>query len=190
MPTSKKEKTKVQEVAPAPAARKKRNIPQGLWTKCPSCEHVVYNKALQENYSICPKCNYHFTISAWERIQQLIDKDTFKECDANLSSLDPLQFQGTKSYTQKLQEDQQRTGLTDACVTGEGLLLEHKVALGVTDSRFIMGSMGAVVGEKLTRLIETAIKKQLPVVIVSGSGGGARMYEGVLSLMQDRKSVV
>ncbi len=189
MPIFKKETNRTEEEnLNAPPEKKKKSIPQGLWTKCPSCQHVVYNKALQENFSICPKCNYHFTIGAWERIQQLVDKDTFKEFDGQLTSLDPLGFKGPKSYQEKLRQDQQKTGLNEACVTGEALLLEKKIALGVTDSRFIMGSMGSVVGEKITRLIDYALENELPLVIVSGSGGGARMYEGVLSLMQMAKT--
>ena len=189
MPIFKKENDKTDEEAANPVPeRRKKSIPEGLWTKCPSCQQVVYNKALQENFSVCPKCNYHFTIGARERIQQLIDKDTFKELDPNLCSCDPLNFKGTKSYPEKLQADQEKTGLTEACVTGEGNLLEKSIAFGVTDSGFIMGSMGSVVGEKITRLIEHAVEKELPVVMVSGSGGGARMYEGVLSLMQMAKT--
>ncbi|OGW70098.1 MAG: acetyl-CoA carboxylase subunit beta [Omnitrophica bacterium GWA2_50_21] len=189
MPIFKKENTKAQEAdKPAAAERKKRTVPEGLWTKCPSCQHVVYNKALQENFSVCPKCSYHFTVGAWDRIHQLIDKDTFQEFDIGLCTLDPIQFTAVKSYPDKLLQDQRKTGLNEACLTGTGLLQEKPVALGVTDSRFIMGSMGSVVGEKITRLIEYAMEKELPLLIISGSGGGARMYEGVLSLMQMAKT--
>ncbi len=190
MPIFKKEgnQTEEQVNGTVPQKKRKKTMPEGLWTKCPSCQTVVYNKALQENFSVCPKCNYHFTIGAWERIQQLMDKDTFQEMDASLTSLDPIEFTGVKSYPEKILEDQQKTGLNEACITGEGLLLGKKVALGITDSRFIMGSMGSVVGEKITRLIEFAMEKEFPLVIVSGSGGGARMYEGVLSLMQMAKT--
>jgi acetyl-CoA carboxylase carboxyl transferase subunit beta len=167
---------------------KKKSIPPGLWTKCPSCQHIIYNKALQENLCVCPKCNHHYVISAQERIQQMIDKDTFQEFDAKLESLDPINFQGVKSYLEKLEQDQKATGLLDACMTGEGQVRGKRIAFGVTDSRFIMGSMGSVVGEKITRLVEYAVAKELPLVIVSGSGGGARMYEGVLSLMQMAKT--
>ena len=189
MPIFKKENTKAQEAdKPAAAERKKRTVPEGLWTKCPSCQHVVYNKALQENFSVCPKCSYHFTVGAWDRIHQLIDKDTFQEFDIGLCTLDPIQFTAVKSYPDKLLQDQRKTGLNEACLTGTGLLQEKPVALGVTDSRFIMGSMCSVVGEKITRLIEYAMEKELPLLIISGSGGGARMYEGVLSLMQMAKT--
>ena len=167
---------------------KRRDIPEGLWTKCEECGEIIYNKTLEEDLKVCPKCDHHFTLSAPERVSQLIDEGTFKEMDRHLSSGDPLEFHGPKSYVAKLKEDQLATGLTDAVVTGEGLLHQKKVALGVTDSRFIMGSMGSVVGEKLTRLIERATKKKSVLIIVSGSGGGARMYEGMLSLMQMAKT--
>jgi acetyl-CoA carboxylase carboxyl transferase subunit beta len=169
-------------------AIKKKSVPAGLWTKCPSCEHVMFNKSLKENFSICLKCQYHFIVSAPERIHQLIDHKTFKERDTDLRSIDPLHFEGVKSYIDKLKQDQKKTGLSEACVTGEGQMKGKRVALAVTDSRFIMGSMGSVVGEKITRLIEYAIEEKLPLIIVSGSGGGARMYEGALSLMQMAKT--
>ena len=167
---------------------KRRDIPEGLWTKCEECGEIIYNKTLEEDAKVCPKCDYHFTLSAKERVGQLIDEGTFKEMDRLLTSGDPLKFRGPKAYPIKLKEDQDATGLIDAVITGEGLMNDKKIALGVTDSRFIMGSMGSVVGEKLTRLIEHATKKKLPIIIVSGSGGGARMYEGMLSLMQMAKT--
>ena len=137
---------------------------------------------------MCPKCNYHFSLVCWERIELLADAGTFTEFDKNMESLDPLNFAGPKSYKDKLKEDTEITGLKDAIITGEAKIDKKNVALGVTDSRFIMGSMGSVVGEKITRLIEHAIDKKLAVIIVSGSGGGARMYEGLLSLMQMAKT--
>ncbi len=167
---------------------KRRDIPEGIWTKCEECGEIIYNKTLEEDFRVCPKCDYHFTISAYDRVAQLIDESTFQEMDKGIASGDPIKFRGPKSYVAKLKEDQQATGLVDAVVTGEGLLSQRKVALGVTDSRFIMGSMGSVVGEKLTRLIEHATEQKLPLIIVSGSGGGARMYEGMLSLMQMAKT--
>jgi acetyl-CoA carboxylase carboxyl transferase subunit beta len=167
---------------------KKKSIPAGLWTKCPSCQHVMFNKSLKENLSVCDKCEYHFIVGANERIYQLLDADSFREIDADLISLDPLEFKAVKSYKDKLRYDQKKTGLKEACITGEGRIGGYSVAFGVTDSRFIMGSMGSVVGEKITRLIEYAVEKKLPVVIVSGSGGGARMYEGAISLMQMAKT--
>ena len=167
---------------------KRRDIPEGLWTKCEECGEIIYNKTLEEDFKVCSKCDYHFTLSAPERVAQLIDEGTFIEMDKELISADPIKFRGPKSYVSKLKEDQAATGLTDAVITGEGRLSKTRVALGVTDSRFIMGSMGSVVGERLTRLIEHATEKKLPLIIVSGSGGGARMYEGMLSLMQMAKT--
>ncbi len=167
---------------------KKKSVPAGLWTKCPSCQHVLFNKALKENLSVCKQCNYHFIVGAQERIQQLLDPKSFNELNANLSTLDPLGFEGVKSYREKLKHDQKRTGLKEACLTGEGKIDGRRVAIAVTDSRFIMGSMGSVVGEKITRLIEYAMENKLPLIVVSGSGGGARMYEGALSLMQMAKT--
>ncbi|MDD2927444.1 MAG: acetyl-CoA carboxylase, carboxyltransferase subunit beta [Candidatus Omnitrophica bacterium] len=167
---------------------KKKEMPEGLWTKCGECSETLYNKAIEENLKVCPKCGYHFSLSAYERINMLLDKNTFREYDADMLSADPLDFKGPKTYKDKLVQDQQITGLKDAVVSGEGLLDTRRTVIAVTDSRFIMGSMGSVVGEKITRAIETAIKNKLPIVIVSGSGGGARMYEGMLSLMQMSKT--
>ena len=171
-----------------PAVSRKKSIPAGLWTKCTDCGTVIFNKTLIENLNVCPKCHYHFIIGAEDRVKQLIDEDTFTEVAKSLKSKDPLGFQGVKSYLEKLEQDQKKTGLEEACLVGHGTLNAVKVALGVTDSRFIMGSMGSVVGEKITRLIEYTITKKLPLIIVSGSGGGARMYEGALSLMQMAKT--
>jgi acetyl-CoA carboxylase carboxyl transferase subunit beta len=173
---------------PITSGLKKKSVPAGLWTKCPSCSHVIFNKSLRENFSVCTKCNYHFIVGAQERIHQLIDPKTFRETNDGLTSADPLKFEGVKSYLSKLKHDQKKTGLREACVTGEAKLDGRAVAFGVTDSRFIMGSMGSVVGEKITRLVELAAEKKLPLIIISGSGGGARMYEGALSLMQMAKT--
>jgi len=167
---------------------RKKSIPAGLWTKCTECGTVIFNKTLLENLNVCPKCNYHFIIGAQERVLQLLDEGSFVEIASTLKSKDPLGFHGVKSYLEKLVQDQKKTGLQEACLVGQGTLDSIKIAFGVTDSRFIMGSMGSVVGEKLTRLIELAIDKKLPLVIISGSGGGARMYEGALSLMQMAKT--
>lgn len=167
---------------------KRKEIPDGLWTKCEECSEVLYNKTLEENLKVCPKCNFHFTLGAYERVNTLIDKDTFQEYDKEMISVDPLEFKGPKTYIEKLKQDQLSTGLKEAAVTGEGLLDKRKVVIATTDSRFIMGSMGSVVGEKITRAIESATKNGLPLVIVSGSGGGARMYEGMYSLMQMAKT--
>jgi acetyl-CoA carboxylase carboxyl transferase subunit beta len=167
---------------------KKREIPSGLWVKCEDCGEIIYNKQLEENLKVCPKCNYHFTLGAQDRIRTLLDEDSFIEHDANMLSGDPLSFVGVKNYKDKIKEDQASTALKEAAVTGEGAINGRKIAFCVTDSRFIMGSMGSVVGEKIARLFEKAQKAGLPVVIVSGSGGGARMYEGMLSLMQMAKT--
>ncbi|MEI8348747.1 MAG: acetyl-CoA carboxylase, carboxyltransferase subunit beta [Candidatus Omnitrophota bacterium] len=169
-------------------ARRRKEIPDGLWSKCSSCSHLIFNKILHENSKVCPKCNYHFTLTCWERVDLLTEKESFKEFYKDMESLDPLNFAGPKSYKDKLKEETEATGLKDAVVVGEAKLEKKVIALAVTDSRFIMGSMGSVVGEKISRLIEHAIEKKSPVVIVSGSGGGARMYEGLLSLMQMAKT--
>lgn len=169
-------------------AKKKKDIPEGLWTKCESCGEIIYNKKLEENLKVCPKCNYHFRIGAYERIGTLLDKDTFKEFDKNIQSKDPLNFKGPKKYKDKLEHDKKITGLKEAVICGEGKIEGKKVIVAVTDSRFIMGSMGSVVGEKITRAIEKATQAKIPVIICSGSGGGARMYEGIFSLMQMAKT--
>lgn len=169
-------------------AKKRGDIPENLWSKCTDCNELIYNKKLDENMKVCHKCNFHFTLGAHERVKMLIDEGTFKEMDADMVALDPLSFSGPKTYKEKLKQDQELTGLKDAVITGEGKMNGRSIILGVTDSRFIMGSMGSVVGEKLTRAIETAAEKKLPIIIVSGSGGGARMYEGMFSLMQMAKT--
>jgi acetyl-CoA carboxylase carboxyl transferase subunit beta len=148
----------------------------------------LFNKNLDENLSVCPKCDYHFSLVASERIALLVDNGTFSEYDHSMVSADPLGFKGPKTYKDKLAADQASTGLKDAVITGEGLIEGKKTVIVVTDSRFIMGSMGSVVGEKITRAIETAMRNKLPLIIVSGSGGGARMYEGMFSLMQMAKT--
>jgi len=167
---------------------KKKEIPDGLWTKCEGCSETLYNKTLEENQKVCPKCDYHFVLTANERISIILDKDTFWEYDKDMVSGDPLDFKGPKTYKDKLAADQNLTGLKDAVVSGEGKIDDKKIVIAVTDSRFIMGSMGSVVGEKITRAIETATKNKFPLIIVSGSGGGARMYEGMFSLMQMSKT--
>ncbi len=170
----------------APEIRK-RGVPEGLWEKCPGCQATIYRKEAERLQNVCPKCQYHFYVSAPTRISQVLDAGTFEEWDAELKPTDPLQFADKKSYAVRLVEEQQRTGLTDASLTGCGMIRARRVAIGVTDSAFIMGSMGSVVGERLTRLVERATAQGLPLIIVSGSGGGARMHEGILSLMQMAK---
>jgi len=166
---------------------KKRDIPEGLWTKCPKCSTMIFDKELDDNLKVCTKCGQHFQIGARERINALVETCSFEEMDAQLSSLDVLKFTGVAAYTDKLQEYQKKTELKDAVVTGVGKIDGHRVALGVMDFDFLGGSMGSVVGEKLTRLIEAATEKGLPLIIVSTSGG-ARMYEGMFSLMQMAKT--
>jgi acetyl-CoA carboxylase carboxyl transferase subunit beta len=167
---------------------KKKDIPGGLWTKCEDCGEIIYNKKLKENMYACPKCDFHFTLGIKTRIDGLLDKGSFKERYDSLKTLDPIKFKGPKSYKDKLKNDQEATDLSEAAVVGEGRINKKRIAFGFTDSRFIMGSMGSVVGEKITRITEFATKEEIPLIIVSGSGGGARMYEGMLSLMQMAKT--
>ena len=166
----------------------KKEIPEGLWTKCPKCSHLVFNKMLDENMKVCPKCNYHFPLTCWDRLKFTVDEGSFVEADSDMVSGDPLEFAGPKTYKQKIEEDKKKTGLKSAVLTGQAKIEGIDVALAITDSRFIMGSMGSVVGEKITRIAELALEKNIPLVIISGSGGGARMYEGMLSLMQMAKT--
>ncbi len=167
---------------------RKKTIPDGLWVKCPDCQSPHYKKTLKDNLNVCPKCEFHLKLTAHERIDLVLDQGSFEEHDANLTASDPLKFQGPKTYVEKLKADQKKTGLKDAVITGTGTINGSPAAIGVTDSRFIMGSMGSVVGEKITRIIEHATEQKLPLVIISGSGGGARMYEGMFSLMQMAKT--
>ena len=173
---------------PTLTRRSRREIPAGLWTKCEACGELIYNRALDENLRVCPKCDFHFPLTAHQRLQLTIDEGTFEEWDADLSPMDPLQFSVPRPYAEKVVEEQQACGMTDACLTGKGRLEGHEVVIGLTDSRFMMGSMGSVVGERLTRAIERSTESGLPLVIISGSGGGARMQEGMLSLMQMAKT--
>ena len=166
---------------------RKRDIPIGLWTKCPKCEAMLFDKELDENQKVCLKCSHHFPIGARERIHSLVETCSFEEMNATMTSVDVLGFTGAASYKDKLSANVRKTGLADAVVTGIGMIGEQRVALGVMDFTFLGGSMGAVVGEKLTRLIEAGTAKGLPVVIISTSGG-ARMYEGMMSLMQMAKT--
>jgi acetyl-CoA carboxylase carboxyl transferase subunit beta len=169
-------------------AKRRGDIPSDLWTRCEECKELIYNKKLDENMHVCPKCSFHFTLDANERVKATLDEGSFKEMDPDMVSLDPISFEGPKTYKEKLKKDQELTGLKDAVITGEGAINGRKVVLGVTDSRFIMGSMGSVVGEKLTRSIERSVETKYPLIIISGSGGGARMYEGLYSLMQMAKT--
>ncbi|MDA1272583.1 MAG: acetyl-CoA carboxylase, carboxyltransferase subunit beta [Verrucomicrobia bacterium] len=166
---------------------KRREIPEGLWTKCPKCSLMLYDKELDENLKVCRQCSHHFPISARERIHSLVETCSFQEMDADMTSVDVLKFTGVASYTSRLEFYQKSTNLKDAVITGIGKINSIRVALGVMDFHFLGGSMGSVVGEKLTRLIEAGTDKGLPIIIVSSSGG-ARMYEGMLSLMQMAKT--
>lgn len=166
--------------------RRKRGVPEGLWLRCDGCGATVFKKTVEERMGVCPEpgCAYHFYVPARARIQQLLDADSFEEWFAELSPLDPLEFADRIAYRDRLKAEQTKTGLKEACIVGRGYLRGRPLVCAVTDSAFIMGSMGSVVGEKLTRSIEEATRLSLPLVIVSGSGGGARMHEGILSLMQ------
>jgi acetyl-CoA carboxylase carboxyl transferase subunit beta len=166
---------------------RKKEIPEGLWSKCPKCATMIYDKELDENLKVCHHCHYHFPIGARERINALVETCSFEEMDAEMTSVDVLKFTGEASYVDKLEAYQKSTGLKDAVITGIGKIGPHRVALGVMDFNFLGGSMGSVVGEKLTRLIEAATEKELPITIISTSGG-ARMYEGMFSLMQMTKT--
>jgi acetyl-CoA carboxylase carboxyl transferase subunit beta len=166
---------------------RKRDIPAGLWTKCPQCETMLFDKELDENLKVCMKCQHHFSIGARERIHSLVETCTFEEMDAEMISVDVLGFTGAASYQDKLAANWKKTNLKDAVITGIGMIASHRVALGVMDFSFLGGSMGSVVGEKLTRLIEAGTEKGIPVIIISTSGG-ARMYEGMFSLMQMAKT--
>ena len=166
---------------------KTREMPSGLWTKCPSCGEVIHNLALSENLQVCPKCDHHFNLGSRERIESLLDPDSFEEHDASMSSVDPLGFKGVTTYADRLQSYKQKTGLVDAVTTGDGKINGRLVGLGVMDFNFLAATMGSVVGEKITRIIEYSTKNKLPVILVCASGG-ARMYEGMLSLMQMAKT--
>ena len=164
--------------------RPKRPVPDGLWVKCDSCNATVFGKQVDQNLGLCPDCGHHFYVSGQNRIQQLLDVDSFEEWFPEMTSVDPLGFTDKKSYKVRLLEEQKRTGLRDACLVGRGHMRGRPLVFALTDSAFIMGSMGSVVGEKLTRAVEEATRLRLPLIIVSGSGGGARMHEGIFSLMQ------
>lgn len=162
----------------------KRDIPEGLWVKCSRCNEILYTKELDKNFKVCQKCNFHFRLNVRERVRMTLDENSFVEYDNELTTLNPLNF---PNYTEKLSAVQEATRLKEAVLTGEGTIQGYPVVVGIMDSHFIMGSMGSVVGEKIARAIERAIEKKLPVIIFSTSGG-ARMQEGILSLMQMAKT--
>lgn len=166
---------------------KKKDIPKDLWTKCPISNEIIYNKQLKENAMVVPSSRYHFALSAPKRLELLLDEGSFEEYDADLTSLDPLKFKGTSSYSDKIEQYQKKTSLKDAVLSGTGKINAMPVSIAVMDFRFLGASMGSVVGEKITRAIERGLEQKIPVIVVCASGG-ARMYEGILSLMQMAKT--
>ncbi len=165
-----------------------REIGTGPAVKCDKCGEMMMRVDFDANLNVCPLCDHHHILGALDRIRVTLDYNTFEELDSDLAAIDILQFKGIESYTTKLEKARQNTGTLDAMVSGTGKLKDRPVAFGVTDSRFMAGSMGSVVGERFVRLVETAVSRRLPVIVFSGSGGGARMYEGLFSLMQMAKT--
>jgi acetyl-CoA carboxylase carboxyl transferase subunit beta len=166
---------------------KKGKSPEGLWVKCDGCKEIIYKKEIEKNLKICPKCNYHFRISARERLKLLVDEGSFVEIDENLSSIDPLHFKDSISYKERLKENQKKSGLKEAVVSGDALIKGYPVSLAIMDFSFMGGSMGSVVGEKVSRAAERSIEKKQPFISIASSGG-ARMQEGIFSLMQMAKA--
>ena len=166
---------------------KKKDIPKDLWTKCPKTGEIIYNRVLKDNLMVVPSSGYHFPLNARERIVSMLDKDSFEEMDMSVHSLDPLKFNATSSYPQKLKQNQAKTKEIDTVISGMGLMGDMPVSIAVMDFRFMAASLGSAAGEKITRAIERGIEEQCPVIIVSASGG-ARMQEGILSLMQLAKT--
>ncbi len=167
--------------------QEKKELPGGLWLKCGLCEEIIYRKEWERNLFTCPKCDFHFPISSWEYVATLLDPGTFQEVDPDLAPADPLHFRDSKRYADRLRATQEKTGLNDAAISGIGAVGGIRVAVCFLDFRFIGGSMGSVVGEKIARIVSRAIKDRLPVILLSSSGG-ARMQEGVFSLMQMAKT--
>ena len=173
-------------VTPAENRKRAKNV-EGLWLKCNHCREIVYRKEVERNSKVCPKCDYHFPISVQERIALLVDLGSFKEWAADIEPQDPLSFTDTRSYRERLKAQQEKTGRKDAIVIGEGTINGRRIALGVFDFGFMGGSMGSVVGEKICRVAERALALRIPLMLVTTSGG-ARMQEGILSLMQMAKT--
>ncbi len=165
----------------------KLDIPGDLWVKCYKCNEALYQKDLENNLKVCPKCGYHFKMTVRERIAITLDPGSFLEYDANMRSRDFLEFTDSMSYKTRVEEMEKKCNLKEAVITGEGKIENHPLAIGIMDFGFMGGSMGSVVGEKVTRLIEKAAEKELPLVIFAASGG-ARMQEGIMSLMQMAKT--
>ena len=171
-----------------PAIRGKRDIPDGLWMRCPGCEEMVYRKSVCENMEVCPECGHRDRLGGRRRVELLVDPDSFEEMFTEIAPADPLSFTWAgQTMADRIKTEQAKTGNTEAVLTGIAYIRGRRVALGVMDGEWLMGSMGCVVGEKLARLIEQATEQSLPLVIVSVSGG-ARMHEGALSLMQMAKT--
>ena len=166
---------------------KRVKIPEGLWVKCDNCKEIIYKKEIEKNLQVCPKCNYHFRISAAERINFIADEDSFMETAAELSTTDPLNFEDTMPYSERLKENKKRTGISEAAIYGDATINERPVVLAIMDFSFMGGSMGSAVGEKITCAAERALENKTPLIIVSSSGG-ARMQEGMFSLMQMAKA--
>lgn len=165
---------------------KKGKIPEGLWVKCDGCREIIYRKEIEKNLKICPKCNYHFRISARERLKLLVDDGTFVEMDENITSADPIHFKDVVSYKDRLKEYQKKTGLKEAVISGDAIIKGYAASLVLMDFSFMGGSMGSVVGEKISRAAERSIENKHPFVSIASSGG-ARMQEGIFSLMQMAK---
>jgi acetyl-CoA carboxylase carboxyl transferase subunit beta len=179
-------KPKKRKYATIPSEGAKHDVPEGIMTKCPECKKIMYTKELQKNLKVCLHCGYHHGMSSHERVDSFIDEGTFTELDRELASVNPLGF---PDYLEKLDKDRQKTDLNEAVLTGSGKVNGNEIVLAIMDSRFRMGSMGSVVGEKITRAVEEADKRKVPFIIFTASGG-ARMQEGVLSLMQMAKTSV
>ena len=169
-----------------PVENKRIQVPEGLWVKCNSCKEIIYKKEVLRNANVCPKCNYHFRISARERLSALFDGGHYQEVDTDIYSVDPLKFKDTKAYKDRLREYRERTGLNEAVINARGTLGGLQVTLSAMEYGFMGGSMGSAVGEKVTRAVERSLDEGIPLVIISSSGG-ARMQEGALSLMQMAK---
>lgn len=165
---------------------KKVKIPEGLWIKCNNCKEIVYKKEIEKNLQVCPKCSYHFRISAWERIKLITDQGSFIEIDSELATTDPINFKDTISYKKRLVENKKKSGFNEAAIYGDATINEIPLVLAIIDFSFMGGSMGVVVGEKITRAVERSLKNKAPLITVSSSGG-ARMQEGMFSLMQMAK---
>ncbi len=178
--------SKKKKYATIPRKEAQQDIPEGLMQKCPQCKKIFYRKELNNNLNVCPNCDYHIQLTAFERIEQILDSNSFVEWDHHLISENPLQF---PDYMEKLEKDRKKSGLNEAVVTGKGTIEGNPTAIAVMDAKFRMGSMGSVVGEKISRALENARKENIPFIIFTASGG-ARMQEGVISLMQMTKTSI